>query len=425
MEIEISKNLLKSCKENNENRSDIDIFKEVFNILIIDKIIKSNFNFEDIKWNITKEQYQGVYIKSEKHIVQFCRKTGEARNTFLSQAFPIVYKLSKTKKAKMSISINPFDKSNLNKITTPSLIFQMEQILTLEVNINDSLRKLLVNDISPLTNLEKYIESKNSLRTKNTRNNGLYIDSSYEDKIRVYGKFDGANSMESFLIMCTLEKLNKNNILELIEIPDNNNKLSLSKNLSKEIKNLGFDIINYSEKVKSEEDNNNLPSNIVNISQNSNFEKEEKDIKRAQDKFYFNIIKKYFDYGVNFSECFACDYKIEKNLIRSHIHRFSDINKDYKENNLTFEQASTQANSGDNGFLLCPNQDKEFENGFIYFDIETKSFLANKEKINNYENYLYISDKIVTKNFLNNNEIITDEFINNVIKHQERHKQNS
>ncbi len=398
MEIQISKSFLNGYEKINKNI----IKKKTFDILIDDKIISKNLIFSDIKWIETDDEYQGLYIESINHIVQFCQKlnhngTTKSRNTYLRQSFIPVYNLSKIKKAKMSISANPLDEKNFSRILPNSIQIHIRESLTLNVEINDSLQKKLEKKLNPFKNLDEYVLFKTQSKEKNKGNKSTVIKYIFDEKkIVVYGKTDGANGMETLIIMEIIYKFNKN--LEFFDITSKPN-IKINEKIIK----IGINIIN-------------LTPNINLFDKKDN---EEEKIKRNQPLFYGNIIKKYIDSEVNIDKCFACDYKITENLINSHIHRFADINKEFMEGNLTRQEAEILVNSGDNGFLLCPNQDKEFEKGLIYFDIQTGTFLSNEDKILNNENYAYIKNKIM-ENFSSKKIKLSDEFINNIKKHHKR-----
>lgn len=134
-------------------------------------------------------------------------------------------------------------------------------------------------------------------------------------------------------------------------------------------------------------------------------EYDEKDeyLRRRQDIFKRNIINKYNIKDFDITKCFASDYKISQNLIAAHIYRYADILDDCKNGLITIQQAKNYIISGDNGFLLSPNKDKEFEKGQIYFDLENKKFVPNR-KVLAQEEYNYILRTLSDNSNFNNIE---------------------
>ncbi|WP_033161415.1 HNH endonuclease signature motif containing protein [[Mycoplasma] collis] len=134
--------------------------------------------------------------------------------------------------------------------------------------------------------------------------------------------------------------------------------------------------------------------------------------------FIKNILKRYLKYNqINLHQCFACDYKIENNLIASHIYRFSDINHDLQNKKINKETAYNLAFSGENGFLLCPNHDKEFEKGMIIFDFNLKKFIVNTNNLSEFS-FKEISKNLNSQNF--NLINFSNTFISNLNKYFER-----
>ena len=74
--------------------------------------------------------------------------------------------------------------------------------------------------------------------------------------------------------------------------------------------------------------------------------------------------------------------------------------------------------SGDNGFLLSPNKDKEFEKEQIYFYLKNKKFVPNR-KVLAQEEYNYILKTLSDNSNFNNIEW-TEYFFQNVTRHLNR-----
>lgn len=414
LDIYVSKSLIKSLitlrkRDWNENLNENDIFKKIEEILISDEIINRN---ENLNFAIIKDQFQGIYIKKKNLVIYFTQMLSfkgapRSRNTYLSQNFQPAFNYALLMDANISISINPFNLNKILNISAESIVKDFRTLLSMSVIINKSF-PIKYNEENIFNNLEDYIISRNKLKLKNRGNNSTYIKIFDEEKnIIVYGKVEGANYSDTINTCRIISKLNSSNY-ELLFFDLNNDSLKNNNKYNKIIET-GFVIID------STEQENQLQKQLEEVRTEEQYEII---LKRNQGLFIKNIIQKYINVeSFDLHRCFACDYIIESNFIASHIHRYSDIIKEFLNKKISISSAAHLIVSGENGFLLCPNQDKEFEKGMIYFDYENKKFAINNDKLN-LEPYLQLNERMNNQNFSNVN--YTDEFRNNVNKHINR-----
>lgn len=415
MIIKISNSLVNTIKKLRKNDwkqevdiSDIEI--KIKNLLIEDEIINKN---DKIKWEIIKEKFQGIYLTSNgrKEVIHFAQMMTvegkeRSRNTYLSQNVVISQKIAKKKNAVLSISINPYD---LHK-TPPKANFIRNNIKDLSttpgIKINKSLQYSNFKTDLKDNSFEDFIERRIKTRNANKGNLSTLIQYDKEtNKVIIFGRLDGANAPDTLNICKKIQEYKHEYNFKTYFYDVTPNGKPKNKWISQ----------NITELVDYMEDQKNYEKRIIFDLKN----KDNKILQRNQPAFKANIIKKYIDVkGFDIHRCFACNYKIETNFIASHIYRYADILKDYKEGKISVKKAAHLIISGDNGFLLCPTQDKEFEKGQIYFDINNKQFVPNINKIKNEEELQEIKNNIRTNNF--SNVIFTKEFICNVEKHINR-----
>lgn len=408
MQIMVSKNLLSTIqgfrlRDWHETVSNTQIFEKIKEALINDQIIFKN---DDTDFEITNKEFQGVYIPSLKKTIHFCQMakvngTTRSRNTFLNQNFPVTYRLSKELGYTVSVSLNPYDIGK--KIPIPSFIENsINELLTLEVSVNTSLIEL--GQFKKFNSLNEYLSNRTKLRETNKGNESTLLEyNSNINSLTVYGRLDGASGPNTWIACNVIKKLSNQLNLQFFDVSPE----QASASRVKLIKDIGFEINNTTDNEKD------LVSRIKTMKPDiENF------LKRDQDTFKANIIRKYINVkDWNIHKCMACNYSVEENFIGSHIYRYTDIVNDFKKHKLTPEQAAHLIVSGDNGFLLCPNQDKEFEKGQIYFDLEKQCFIANKEKLSQAD-FDIVKENIVSAPFQNIK--LTPEFKSNVMEHHKR-----
>lgn len=419
MVIFISESLIKNIKnlrkkDWNEDLMDEDIFNKIEEVLLFDQVI---FQDSKVKWNKIKDKFQGLFIEEKSEVVYFTQMLDfnakpRSRNTYVAQNFRTVEQYAFQKNSIVSISVNPFDLHRNNYITAESIKEDFKKLKFLGVFINKSLSFINHNDNS-FDSISNYIISRNNLKNKNLNNNSTYIkEFDQEKKVAIFGRLDGANGASTLLTCKIIFKLNNylstRNFLFFYEIKSDN--IYNSKNLLEKIKKIGFKIINSKKEAVA------IKKELHNLNSIEDFNRI---LKRNQGLFIKNIIQKYINFkNFNLNRCFACDYSIEANFIASHIYRYSDIIKDYQEKKINLSVAANLIVSGDNGFFLCPNQDKEFEKGMIIFDLIKKEFVANRFAFKNIELVEKINSRIDSQSFYNIE--YSKEFENNIANHLER-----
>jgi hypothetical protein len=389
--------------------SDNKIFHKVFDVLIKDQIL--DCNFDNIEWQTIESKFQGIYIPENNHVVHFTQMLNvngreRSRNTYLSQNFIASNNFALSKSATISVSINPYD---LNR-PIPIAEFVMVSIRNI-ASQGATINLSMTTQQAPFQNLEEFLTIRSHLRDKNTGNNSTIIDRNIAvNTITIYGRLDGANGTDTINVCRLVRKLaaQTNEKVQFYNITPSNKYFSPS--ILQQIQNMYLKI----------GDVNEDEANIREVLTTRNmFEEQNEDLlSRDQNAFKANIIQKYIAIpNFNIHKCFGCNYKIESNFIGSHIYRYADIRKDFRENKLTIEEAAHLIISCDNGFLLCPNQDKEFEKGMIVFDLNTKSFVANRTRLSK-EEFEQVQSNINTSNFKDIQ--FTKEFINNINEHHKR-----
>ncbi|URM53171.1 HNH endonuclease signature motif containing protein [Mycoplasma sp. SG1] len=420
MKIEISINLLKvlissTNKDHLETYSENDIKQFIYKRLISDSIIR-NIKLSEISWIKITQKFQGLYIVDLKKVVYFTQLLGvdnkpKSRNTFVLQNFYPANKFAISKNASISISLNPFDEQEV--ILFPNfIIMSIKMLLSIGVKINNSLLSHFKN-INLFNSIEEFLFERKNLREKNSGNSPTVIEYNRRlNKCTVFGRLDGANYSDT-LIVCNLishfSKKNINSEIEFYNITPFQFKVS-RKNWQYELKKMGFLVV----------DTNNIFKPLINALQKKNITSDEYEniLRRNQHLFKANIIKKYIHIkGFDVHKCFASKYYLESNLIGAHIYRYADIKKDFFNKKISAETAAKLIISEDNGFLLSPNCDKEFEKGMLFFDLNKKCFVPNKSKLTT-EQYNHLITEIYSNNFTN--VTFSDEFVNNVNLHQKR-----
>ena len=416
MIIEVCQNLLVSIKKLrfkhwNEELINNEIFLKIKKTLLVDKII--NYD-EEIEFKIVNYKCQCVIIHELKKVIHFCQMLSKndnprSRNTFLSQNVLHSCDLAEKLNYDICVSLNPYDLDNKKLITALFITITIRELLTIHISINNSLSNRLnqLQQLQPFTNINDFLTTRQTSRNKNKRNMSTIVDiDNLFNQIIVYGRLDGANASDTILVCKTIRVLANENVSKKFYNVTPDNKQSSYSSIER-IKKTGFTYIDMDK---------NLLCLIENIKNNSN---DKNILRRMQPTFKANIIKKYSeDKKFNIHKCMCCNYSIESNLIASHIHRYADIIEEFNNHKIDAKTAVHLIVSGDNGFLLCPNQDKEFEKGQIYFDINKKKFVANKKKLSNPYSFEQISNNLKYQSF--ENIKLTEEFNSNIEKHHKR-----
>lgn len=420
---------------------DDNLKNNIYLTLLKDEIIK-DIRYEDVCWKIIEEKMQGVVLddNNNKQIVIFTPKINnldiskkfqtEGRNTFLLQNFFKCYCYSiENNINNLSYSINfnnvndidnsEYDKS---KLLTKSLIFNLKELSTLNIKINKSLMLFLENKkLDNFSSLMDFLDSKYITKNKIINKQSLKWSMNADENVFcVYSKNTGATRGELLTFLLVVDKFlkNTNYKIKLFSL-DNNKKYEKISGIFSN--NVIFEDLNRM--------TNDLEVIVENANDNDYLSNEEY-ITRSQEIFKNNIIKKYFnEEDFEIDRCFCCNYILERSLIRSHIHRFIDIQKDLIDKKLSKEEAMKLNLSGSNGFLLCPNHDKMFEYGEILFDLDYQKNNTNKPFVINKNNKYLMENKHVLEFIESSFQqhpnmfksiVVEPEFISNVKKHHER-----
>ncbi|SJZ47408.1 HNH endonuclease signature motif containing protein [Mycoplasmopsis verecunda] len=409
--ISVSVSYLKTTKKyfyNDQNKiiSNQEIYKSIFKIIKVDKhLIDTTFN--DCEFKIINSRFYGIILDNDE-IILFTQmlsldNKARSRNTYILQNFKPVMKQAKILNLIKSISLNPFDIGKPCP-NADSILNSFRQLKTIGFQINESLN--YYNEIDNYKDIDEIINLRSSLKSRNKGNNSTYIWKDNDNQaIYLYGKTDGANYADTLSLGLSLKNVNSNyKYFYFFNLTDSD----MNETKIKELSEIGYIVVSQKANAYHEFEP------IINDNNISIF------LKRNQAVFKANIIKKYFNIFDNESKlhCFACSYPIEENLIAAHIHRFSDIKYELQQNIISLDEAKENALSGENGLLLCPNHDKEFEKGLLIFDYNMNTFIPNN-KINELEETtIFIETSLLPIDF--NKIDKTDLFLGNVKKHQKR-----
>ncbi|WP_406615521.1 HNH endonuclease [Mycoplasmopsis hyopharyngis] len=416
MEILVSESFIKNALNSIKKRDLISLlesvlFEKIYALLINDGILRETISFSNIKWIKDKRAYQGIFISEKNLFVYFSQLLNsngkpKSRNTFVSQNFNPIQKIAIENNSYICLSLNPLDLGTKVPSFPNTIIKDIRTLSTLGVIINKSIN--IDNNIFDFKSIDEYINMKNFLKSKNSFNQSTFIKKfDFLNTIAIYANMDGASGIDALNSMRMINKFRDvDNIKNYWFF--NIGKKTLSENFIKTInEEYNFEYIDTIKYNKND---------FIGLNTKITEKDIENDLRRNQPYFIKNILKKYDT--LNPSKCFCCNYMITSNLIASHIYRVADIISDYKNRNISLEKAQEYIISGDNGFMLCPNHDKEFEKGYIYFDPNSKKMVASENL--DIETFEFINFRI-NMNELNRN-FITEEFIENVKRHKVRTK---
>lgn len=414
---------------------EIGIRKAILDLLIHEqKILNLN---EEIEWIDIKEKFTGCIIEEENHLetiifTPFIKNLDNeklkpnGRNTFLLQNFIAVFKYITSKYSSnpklwpmISYSLNPFNLMFIkksfytsDKLLTQSLLFNIKELVTINVKINKSLRETINNEyfLSSFQNISELLDLKENSKKENLNKNSLYfVWNVIHDELTIYSKFIGATIGEVLMFLLNLQKLSIRNNIKIFFILLEESKVDLLSYF----KNSNIIIKNYHE----------LENEYLNHNQTSG---KKKIFIRKQKLFEANIIKVYSEEKkFTVKKCFCCNYNLGDLLIRSHINRFADIKQKLLNKLISEDEAQKQNISGYNGFLLCPNHDKMFELGKIIFNenfLQDKCgpFIVNKNVVHSKEQQDYIQETIINVPEMFINIVKNPVFLENISSHKKR-----
>ena len=315
--------------------------------------------------------------KNEKIYVIVSRENADARNAFLAQYIPTVLsEFIEDSCINKKIYIYLLDTSE--KAKTNFIIDTYRVAKTLGIDILNE-KDLKMSPIMPYMTFKDWKYAKIDRQNYNPANNSSYAMEE-ETEYTIFGKLYGANGKDSSFTACQLAKIaeKENKTINFVQVKEHG---------TESISNTDRKLLEYYN---------------VNVSDGAIILKDkqihDKSTCRKQDEFKYNLLEKY---GIK--KCYLCGCDIEQNIIASHIHRITDINHSV----LSDAEKRTQAVDADNGFWLCANHDKMFENGIITFDqsgnLVINSLMKENQKnfINHITDVMKIKDEHLNKNLLN------------------------
>lgn len=301
-----------------------------------------------------KKEYEdraiGRYFKvinektKEIYFIVFCNPTNNSRNAHLLQFIPPAYRdyyvcYSNNKHLAIYL-INPDGNDR-----TPYIKLFYRCFKNLGINIIN-FDQVGISNITSFTNYEEFRIERNNNRDRNTGNESTYFEEN-ENDITIYGKTDGTNVNESFILALALAQIMKKHI-------DDEDKKPIYFYPVKEDLKEDYKAILQANGVKVEEKIETLPDGSAKP------ETEKLDSIRNTKIYHYNLLQKFGE-----KRCYLCHCDIEHTVIGSHIERVTDIknNPAYSE-----KEKLSRAVDGENGLWLCATHDKMFEFGIIYFD---------------------------------------------------------
>ena len=267
---------------------------------------------------------------------------------------------------------------------TPYFTFNYRLMKTAQVNFLNS-NDFLNTVINPFNSPEDIIVHKDRIKMGNTGNSSTYITTSSHNKLQIFGKTYGASKYETANLCFALSVIS-NSKIELYEIAEGG--LTKLPQASKDaIESLGV--------VKIFTSNRTIEK--VNFEENNSLRSKE---------YIYNLFEK-----LGNKKCSFCDCEIPQIIQGAHIWPVADIKK---ENNLTQEQKLAFALDGDNGLWLCQNHHKLLDVDILR--ISEDGSLKYKTSLQRTESS-FIQSSTITNQLPN--EIITDKFVDFLIKRNE------
>lgn len=371
------------------------------NLIDDDKVLK-DITIKIFKTaNFVKEyddRENGQYIKLfdtlEKVIyyVTF-NNQNQSRNTRLVQPFPVAYSdYCEEKNNKKYIAIYFLKPETSDRTNYAKFIYRCLKTIGVKFLNFDIL------SISEQNSFQNYDDLKlarqQNREANNYNNSSFFMDD--DTQITFYGKNDGVNSKESFILALAVTKVAHKKIVYY----------PVKNNISEKYKSILVENgITFQDTLQVLPNGKIKPANIRESSRNTAI-------------FHYNLRTKFGD-----KQCYLCGCDLEHLVIGSHIERVSDIDKNPNYSN---EEKIKRATDGDNGFWLCANHDKMFEYGIIYFE-EQKMNVGKVIYENNQKNFIESSVFEMRKIYFNDIigldfQIKEEHFNENMKNYIEKHK---
>ena len=354
-------------------------YKDELNLTVVRNIL--NFLHLPLIQNVEYIDGNGRCViienNNEKIYVIVSRKSADARNAFLAQYIPTVLsEFIDDNCTSKKIYIFLLDTSQ--KAKTNFIIDTYRVAKTLGIDIINE-KDLKISPIMPYVTFKDWKYAKTDRQNYNPANNSSYAMEE-ETEYTIFGKLYGANGKESSFTACQLAKIAEKE----------NKKINFVQ-----VKEHGTESISNTDRKLLEYYNVNVSDGAIILKDK---QIHDKSTCRKQDEFKYNLLEKY-----GTKKCYLCGCDIEQNIIASHIHRITDID----HSTLSDADKRMQAVDADNGFWLCANHDKMFENGIITFN-QNGNLVINPLMKENQINFIYhitdiikIKEEHLTKNLLN------------------------
>lgn len=333
------------------------------------------------------------------HYVIF-NNSNDSRNTRLIQPFPVGYiDFIKSQEQNKSLDIYFINPETSDRTKYAKLFYRC--FMTLGVNFLN-FEILGLNGIEPYVSYSDLKQERNTNRDRNSHNESTYFEEN-DDDVTIFGKTDGVNEKESFILALTIAKI-ADQVRPVVFYPV---KSDMSPKYRAVLEDTGISFEPFIETLHSGKALAVSSSDVDSI--------------RNTKIYHLNLHQKFGN-----KQCYICDCDIEHLVIGAHIERVSDIKRNIR---YTQNEKLERAVDGDNGLWLCANHDKMFEYGIIYFsgrELKIRSFLTDMHKRQYIEMSIFVMKKAYLSNFDQSifyirNEHYTSRMREYLVKHNERH----
>lgn len=286
-----------------------------------------------------------------EHFILF-NNANRSRNTRLIQPFPVGYvdflTSPVTRKYIYIYFINPTsdDRTAYAKLFYRCFMTLGIRLLNFEV--------LGLTGLTAYENYDDLKNERNANRDRNSHNASSYFEENPDD-VTIFGKNDGVNEKESFILALTIATIVSGR-KPVIFYPV---KKDMSQKYAQVLMDAG---VTFEPKIDT------LATGEARAAPS-----EEIDDIRNTKIYHLNLHRKF-----GHKQCYFCGCDMEHMIIGAHIERVADIKREAAYGRAEkFERAV----DGDNGLWLCANHDKMFEFGMVHFAkdvLQVGAFLTNE-----------------------------------------------
>lgn len=288
-----------------------------------------------------------------EHFVLF-NNANNSRNTRLIQPFPVGYiDYLESDAADKTIHIYFINPETSDRTQYAKLFYRC--FMTMGISMLN-FETLGLSGLTPYQGYDDLKSERNANRDRNSHNASTYFDDN-DDDITIFGKTDGVNEKETFILALTIARIVAGT-KPFFFYPVKSDMSTKYKAVLM-AQGIAFrPVIDILPNGKAK------PVASVDI----------EDIRNTT-AYHLNLYQKYGD-----KQCYLCGCDIDHMIIGAHIERVADIKR-----SVVYEQSEKleRAVDGDNGFWLCANHDKMFEYGVIYFEESTlrvRSFINDQHQ---------------------------------------------